>query len=351
MSTKCITGAVVVMLLAHSALAQWKPPPDGKFTEGQLKTFLDTQKDWLAENAKIVQSISGSQTDAEKLAAMGDLDQRYQACLERHHMTREEYEWIARQALAAWTSLTYFDHTFKNSQEQLASQARENDANLADAQSRLATYQKAQEDGVRVMTPADRDEAINSAKEDRQSALDEAKERGDDLTAALSEAKQQAAAAKSADDLAQNPPSDISADDRPAYIENKKTEAQSARDAAKEARTRADDAAKEVTEAQARAAVAARKAAHPEIPLTDDDKASVKSENDAAIASAKNDIAECRHQADQIAAASQQLKISSEQMTKDMPQENVDIMRKYADRYHDQLADAFTGNAATQPAP
>jgi hypothetical protein len=350
MATKQITAILVILLLVSSAGAQWKPPADGKFTEDQLKVFLDTQKDWLAENMKILHDISAAQTDAGKLAATGDINKEYQVCLDRHHISREEFEWLSQQALAAWSSLTYFDQTFKNSQDQIESQTRENSDKLADAQSRLATYQKAEQDGVRVMTPDDRAEAIKSAKDDQQSALDEAKQRGDDATAAQAEAKQHEAEAKTADDLASNPPSDVSVDDRPAYIDNKKNEAQSARETAKDARSRADNAAKEQADAEARAKAAAQKLAHPEVPITDDDKASVKAEDDAAIATAQSDIAECQRQSAQITAASRQLKISSQQMTKDIPEENIAIMRKYADRYHDQLANAFSGGAATQPA-
>ena len=222
MATKQITAILVILLLVSSAGAQWKPPADGKFTEDQLKVFLDTQKDWLAENMKILHDISAAQTDAGKLAATEDINKEYQACLDRHHISREEFEWLSQQALAAWSSLTYFDQTFKNSQDQIESQTRENSDKLADAQSRLATYQKAEQDGVRVMTPDDRAEAIKSAKDDQQSALDEAKQRGDDATAAQAEAKQHEAEAKTADDLASNPPSDVSTTDSMLNLSEKK---------------------------------------------------------------------------------------------------------------------------------
>ena len=103
-------------------------------------------------------------------------------------------------------------------------------------------------------------------------------------------------------------------------------------------------------EAQARATIAAQQAAHPEVPITDDEKATVKSDNDAAIAAVKTDIAECQLQSAQMGAESQQLKISAEQMNKDIPEGNLDLMRKYADRYHDQLTSAFSAGSTTQPA-
>ena len=351
MTAKWITGAVVVLLLAGSARAQWKPPTDGKFSEDQLKVFLDTQKDWLDENAKILHDISTAQTDAGRLAAAGDLDKRYHACLERHHISREEFEWLAQQAMAAWSSLTYFDQTFKSTSDQLESQTKENAAKLADAQSRLAKYQQALKDGVRVMSADDRDEAIKSAREDEQSALDEAKQHADDAAAAATEVKRQTIDAATAQGLANDPPADISADDRPAYIENKKNEAQTARDAAKDASSRIDDAVKAENDALLRGRIATLKAAHPEVPGNDDEKASVKADNDAAIAAAQSDIAECQQQSVQIAAVLQQLKTGVQQMSKDIPEENIAIMRKYADQYHDQLTHAFGNGAATQPAP
>jgi hypothetical protein len=350
MMSNWVTRSVVVLLLAISARGAWTPPADKKFTEDQLKVFLDTQKDWLNEDAKILHDISASQTDAMRIAAAGDLDKRYQACLARHKISREEYEWLGQQALAAWSSLTFFDKAYKETNDQIDAQTKENNAKLADAEKRLTTYQKAQRDGVRVMSAEDRDESIQSAKDDQQSALDEAKQHGDDATAAQAEAKQHDADAKIADDLAANPPSDISSGDRPRYIDNKKSEAQAARDAAKDARSREDDAAKAEAEAQARATIAAQQAAHPEVPITDDEKATVKSDNDAAIAAVKTDIAECQLQSAQMGAESQQLKISAEQMNKDIPEGNLDLMRKYADRYHDQLTSAFSAGSTTQPA-
>jgi hypothetical protein len=350
MTTNWIAKSVVVLLLAASAQAQWKPPADKKFTEDQLKVFLDTQKDWLSENAQILHDISVSQTDATRIAAAGGLDKRYQACLARHNISREEYEWLAQQTMAAWSSLTFFDKAYKDTNDQIDAQTKENSAKLADAQDRLATYQKAQNDGVRVMTPDDRAESIKSAKDEQQSALDEAKQRGDDAAAAKTEAEQQNTDAKTADDLAANPPSDISPGDRPAYIDNKKSEARAARDAASDAFTRKSEAIKAQADAQARATVAGLKAAHPETPITQDDKATVKSDNDAAIATAQADITECRQQSTQMAAESQQLKISAQQMNNDTPQENLDLMREYADRYHDQLTSAFSAGSTTQPA-
>jgi hypothetical protein len=350
MVTKWITTTVVVLLLARVVDAQWKPPADGKFTEDQLKVFLDAQKDWLDENAKILQDVSAAQSDATRIAALGDLDKRYQACLERHHMSRQEFEWLAQQAMAAWTSVTYTDQAYKNTNDELDSQTKENAARLSDAQGRLAKYQQAQKDGVREMSADDRDEAIKSAKEDQQSALDEAKQHGDDAVSAEAEAKRQAKDAGAAQYLASNPPTDISADDRPTYIDNKTNEAQTARDAAKDALTRKEDAVKAQDDALFRAEVAAHKAAHPEVPASADEKASVKADNDAAIATAQSDIAECQQQSVQLAAASQQLKNSARQMSENIPEENIVNMRKYADRYHDQLAHAFGNGATTQPA-
>jgi hypothetical protein len=350
MTTNWFIKSAVVLLLAASAQAQWKPPADGKFTEDRLKVFLDTQKDWLDENAKILHDISATQTEAARIAAAGDLDKRYQACLARHNISRPEYEWLAQQSMAAWSSLTFFDKAYKDTNDQIDAQTKENAAKLADAQARLATYQKAQNEGIRVMSPEDRAEAIKSAKDEQQSALDEAKQRGDDAAAAKAESKQHDTDAKTAQDLMANPPADISSDDRPAYIDNKKSEAQAALDAAKDARTRADDAIKAQADAQIRAAVAAQRAAHPEIHITDDEKAIMKSDNAAAVAAAQADIAESQRQSTQMAAESQQLKVSANQMNQDIPKENLDLMRKYADQYHDQLTSAFSAGSTTQPA-
>jgi hypothetical protein len=341
---------ILALLLVNSAKAQWQAPAAKNFTEARLKIFLDTQKDWLEESAAILRQATAAQTPEAKLAAVANIDKRFQACLDRHHVSQGEYEWLAQRAAEAWGAVTYLDGDLKNAQDRLDAQARELAAAEAAERSRLATFQEAKTNGWRVLSAGDRDAAVKAARADQQAAADEAKQHADDAAADEAEAKQHDADAKSADEQAANPPADVSVDDRSEYVQNKKNEARAARDSAKEVRNEEEDAKKAQAEAQARADAAGQRAAHPEIPVTDDEKAAALSDNDAGIAAAVKSGSALELEKAQLAESQKKLTVTAKGMTKDVPPENIAIMRKYADQYKEQSALAQTVGATTQPA-
>jgi colicin import membrane protein len=341
---------VLALLLVGSAKAQWQAPADKKFTETRLRIFLEAQKDWLDESAEILRQATAAQTPEAKLAAVSGIDKRYQACLDRHHVSQVEYEWLAQRAAEAWAAVTYLDGELKTAQDRLDAQARKLDAAEAAQRSRLAMYQQAKVYGWRVLSAEDRDAAVKAARAEQQAAADEARQRADDAAADEAEAKQHDADAKNADDQAANPPADVSVDDRSEYVQNKKNEARAARDSAKEVRIEEADAKKAEAEAQARAEAAGLRAEHPEIPITDDDKAAAKSDNDAGIAAATKSITALQMEKSQLAQSQKNLMQTAKAMTKDVPAENIAIMRKYADQYREQSALARQVSVTTQPA-
>ena len=140
------------------------------------------------------------------------------------------------------------------------------------------------------MSKEDREAAIKSAKDDQQSALDEAKQHADEAKSAKEDADKADAEAKQNDTLAKNPPSDVSADDRPGYIEDKKNAAEAARTAAKEARDKQAEALKAEKESRTKADGFATRIKDPEVPLTDDEKAQAKQQNQDMIKQLKDDI-------------------------------------------------------------
>ena len=336
-------------MLVNSAQAQWQAPADKKFTEARLKVFLDTQREWLEESAAILRQATAAQTPEAKLAAVAGIDMRYQACLDRHHLGQEEYEWLAQRAAEAWGAVTYLDADLKKALDRIDAQARKLDAEEAAERSRLATFQEAKTNGWRVLSAEDRDAAVKAARADQQAAADEAKQHADDATADEAEANQHDADAKIADDQAADPPADVSVDDRSEYVQNKKNEARAARDSAKEVRIEEAEAKKAQAEAQARADAAAQRAAHPEIPVTDDDKAAAKSDNDAGIAAAMKSISAIDSEKAQLAQSRKKLIETAKAMIKAIPPENIAIMRKYADQYKEQSALARKVGATTQP--
>jgi len=336
-------------LFVNSAKAQWQVPADKKFTEAQLKIFLDTQKEWLEESAAILRQATAAQTPEAKLAAVAGIDMRYQACLDRHHLGQEEYDWLAQRAAEAWAAATYLDGDLKTAQDRLDAQARKLDATEAAERSRLAMYQEAKANGWRELSAEDRDAAVKAARADQQLAADEAKQHADDAAADEAEANQHDADAKNADDQAADPPADVSVDDRSEYVQNKKNEARAARDSAKEIRDEEAEAKKAQAEAQARAEAAGQRAAHPEIPVTEDEKAAAKSDNDAGIAAAMKAISGIQLERAKLAQTRKKLTETARGMIKNVPQENIAIMRKYAEQYREQSALARKVGATTQP--
>ena len=101
---------IFLFLLTGSLMAQWTPPAVSKFTEAQLKTYLDTQKDWLDESAKLLQDSSTAKLDQNKgddggemsptdirLASIGIISARWSS------------NGSVRRAADAWSAAAYLD--------------------------------------------------------------------------------------------------------------------------------------------------------------------------------------------------------------------------------------------------
>ena len=337
-----LTTAMIVFLflLAGSLRAQWTPPADNKFTEPELRTYLDTQKDWLDESSGLLQGASAAKTDQAKKDAVGDIGQKYQICLDHHQISKAEFEWMFQRTAEAWSAMTYLDGSYKTTRDRLDAETREQDDAITAARKQLMIYQESKTNGWRVLSDDERAAAIKSAQQDQQTALAEVKRSANAAAAAESEAAQHEADAKSADAQAANPPPDVSADDRAEYIQNKKAEAEAARASATEARVDESDSKKSQADAQALADAAAHREAHPEIPFTDDEKNRASDENDAAILLAQNEIKAANQQKQRIAAEEATLEKTAGTMAKNVPQQNIALLRKYEDQYQRQFAEA-----------
>jgi hypothetical protein len=344
--------AVVVALLGlnfRPAFGDWTPPADKVFTEAQLKLYMETTSDWLDINDKIMQDVQNATTTAGRIAAVSDIDQKKQDCFARHHISDEEYDWLAQRTVEAFGAASYFHDAYDKSEADLQQKTSENKDRLAKATEKKAAYEAALQNGTRVLMPDDRDAMVKQAKSDEQAATDDANQQAEQAKAAAAEAAQHDADAKAADDLANNPPSDISADDKASYIDGKKQEAQAARDAAKDARDRQAEEEKASADSLAKAAMDEQIAEHPEVPQGDDDKASVKADDQAAIAQADADIADCKQTDQNIALVEGQLQQSKDQMEKDIPPQNVELMTKYLEQYKALFQRSLSGGASTQP--
>lgn len=308
---------LLVLLATGFAFAQWKEPDNRLVSQTQYQLWVDATKDWTAASAKLSDELKSAPSAAQRQAISAQFDTVHQQILDRYQTSKQELDWIGRQLALAY----------------LQTQINCDDATMANAQKQLATYQQAKKDGLRVLSDDDRTATIKSFKGDQQSALDEVQQHQAEVKAALDEARQHDADAAAADNLAENPPADIAPDNRAAYIAGQKQAAQGARDQAKDVRTRAAEAQKALDAAQARADAAAKRAAHPEIPVTDDEKAAVAADNDAGIAQAQTDMDQARQNKDQLAQAQRQLSMPATDPAKDIPPENIQLLKKHADDF------------------
>jgi hypothetical protein len=346
-----LTVAVVVGLgvAANCARseAKFESPADGKFTEAQLVQFLDTHKDWLEANSKVLAAVTTAKTPADRAKAAGQIDQEYKACLDKHHLARQEYDWLSRSAQQAWGAAAYLDGSYKSARDQSDAEIKSVDASIAADKQQLAAYQEALKNGWRVLSPDDRDSVVKQAETEEQTARDEAKRRDDDVQNVEAEAKQHDADAEHAEQAASNPPSDLSSDERADYIQNKKDEAAAAKASAKEARTQETDSKTSEAEALGRADAAAKRAEHPEVPTTEDGKDQARQDDQGEIDRLNRRIEQLTVQRADLVKNQGTLEETAKKVVAGIPPENIEIMRKYSERYKEQVTDAV-GGASTR---
>jgi hypothetical protein len=317
----------VAGLVAGVRAADWQPPKDNLITEKQLVSYLQVQKEAIDNWRAAGKAIEGSQSSGAAMALALRNDEKFKASLVAHGLTSDEYSWVANKVWQAYGAVKV-EEVVTDAQKGLEQQKKTNQQKLADLKQKLAAYEAAQKNGRRVMSKDDRDQAIASAKSDQQSALDEAKQRADEAAQAHQEAGKADDDAKAADNAAKNPPSDVSADDRPGFIEQKKTEAQQFRDAAREARDKETEAKKAEAESRSKAATAASRVANPDLAVTDDEKAEIKKQNNDQIAALKGEIADTE-QGLKMLDESRDSMAKALQPTDPAPPKNVELVKRH----------------------
>jgi predicted nucleic acid-binding Zn-ribbon protein len=334
--TISLSLAASAMLIA-SARADFTPPKDGKLTEKQVTNFIEITKDQMAtlkSAGNAAQGVGG----VAGAAIVQHASEKMDASITSHGMTKDEYNWVGEQVTKLWPVALYQKQWEETGKPDLEKQIKAKQADEDDAKAKLTTYQNAQKAGTRLMTKDQRQAAVDAATTDRNTANDDVKSATEALKPINDEIAQHDKDATDAEALAKNPPADVSADDRSNYIDARKNEAQAAHDAAKDARDRLKDAQKAVDDAKARVTAAGNRVDHPEVPVTDDDKASVKQENDQAIAEATKQIADdddaIKTLKETLAAGPMDLTANS----KDKPDpDNLALVKKHVSEYMDAI--------------
>lgn len=327
-----LVNPILPLLISTSVsfAAAWQPPKDGAMTEQQMTTYLQIQKQVLDDWKAAGKAVDGTQSSAMAMAMVMQNDQKFKTTLASHNLSQDEYNWIGQQVWAAYGS-NMADQIMQQGQKGIDDQMKSIQQRLTDDKTKLDQYQKAQANGRRVLSKDERQQAIDSAKADQQAALDEAKQHAEEAKAAQADLDKADADAKTADGLAQNPPSDVTADDRPGYIEQKKQEAQTARDAAKDVLQKLGELRMQMAEAQAKAAAAGKRIADPDLPMTDDAKADIKKQNDEQIAATNNEIKDLEQTQKTLSDANQTYTstIAEQKKKMNVPQANLDLFNKH----------------------
>jgi hypothetical protein len=331
-----IASALLVSFVSlNGARAEgWKEPADGLFTERQLTSYAAAQKEVFQMLKAMGKAMEGSKSGMGTLTMLAGMDDKVNAILTKHGLQRAEYDWLIGET-AKCLGVAMMDTMSEQSKTDLAGQKKKNADDVAAAKAKIAAYEKAQKDGTRVLTKEQRDEAIKSATEAKTAAADEVKQYAGEAKSAAEEATKADAEAKAADALAKKPPADVTADAREDYVAARKEEAESSRSTAKSAREREAEARKSQAEAQARADAAAKTVARPEAPVTDDDKAQVRKENEEALAATQAELDTLIGAGQLLADSDGQWQKQRDELHKDVKEPNLALVKKHLPQIQD----------------
>jgi len=291
-SRACITIAIAMLTFAAASRAaddNFVPPKDGKLSEDQVVNYIGVLKDQMNAIKSADQAGQGT-SGAASYAIASHMSQQISQAVAAHHLTDKEYNWIADRVGPVWPAAVQVYNWDQSGKGDLEKQIKAKQADLDAAKAKLAQYQKAQASGTRVLTPDQLAAATQPATSDRDQAQSDINDRENDIKAINADIAQHQKDADDANKLATTPPADVGPDDRQSYIDGKKADAQTALDALKDSQSKLADAQKALDDANARLAVANGKIAHPEVPVTDDEKAQVKQDNQQGITDAQTTI-------------------------------------------------------------
>ncbi|MCC6422024.1 MAG: hypothetical protein IT447_00960 [Phycisphaerales bacterium] len=307
-------------------------PTDGIFTEQQLTNYLAATQ----EVVKLQETTGKAAQGASGLAALaiaGRSNQKFQAILASHNLSLDEWLWVGGKTWEAYAAIVW-EQTEAKMKADLAEAAKKNKEQLDAAQAKLASYEEAQKAGTRVMTPEDRQHAITTAKERIASLNEELDQAQKDLKETTTLIDEHQVSAKEAEELAKNPPADITdPEERESYINDRKADAENARQAINDGMERQKEQQSHLDEINAQLAAAQKQAEHPEIPLTDEEKEQVKQENESAIASTRQQVEQLQESGKLLAETLEEGLKQYEQSRPQSPSQNVELLRKHLSEF------------------
>jgi F0F1-type ATP synthase membrane subunit b/b' len=326
-----IACMICVLVSSATLLAQWKEPADGIVTDQQVTRYLGAIKD-IADLYKAAGKAAEGQGAIGAMGLWAKTNEKYQAILAKHQLSDEEFTWVGGKVTEAWVhamlQLSWEKKSLPAAQEQEKKLAAEIEAHKA----KLAATEAAAKSGTKVLDTEARKEIVDRANEDRKSAEESLAEIMKEIAAHKDEIARKEKEAQVAENLSKVPPADVAADERADYIEGKKSEAASLRDEAKDLKDQLSDKEKTRAEYATAAAAAKKRAENPDAPASDEEKAALKTEQEATIQNLKEQIKSSEDGLALMVENRQTMGKQFAEMGKDVPKQNIELLKK---RYDD----------------
>ncbi|HEV7297848.1 MAG TPA: hypothetical protein VGN72_00665 [Tepidisphaeraceae bacterium] len=326
------TVAMTLFLSASVSLAQWSPPDDKKLSEKQMQSYVATMQDlrelWTTAGKRL--------ENASGLGAMAIASQtgdKWNEILAKHNLTEDEWTWVHEQATQSWIvqgMLTSASEDLNKQKQQIADR-------IAAAKQKLAEQEAALKSGRRAVADDERQSVVDDLKNQQNNAQEEVKGYDEQAERASAEAKDYDTEAATYERQMKNPPADVAAEDRASYIDEQKAQMETSRERAKESRDREAEAKQAAATARTKAEKLGKQVADPTLVLDEDEQAALKERHERDIESTKAEIARHEQSLADLAPMEAMNKEILDQMKQGIPQENLDLAKKYSD----QIAKAF----------
>lgn len=224
------TRAWPAIVFAVSAVpvcsAEWTEPADGEISEPELVNYVNATKAWLATTQAAGKALEGS-NGLSGLAVIARMDSKFKEILAKNNLTEAEYGFVAGKAWEAYGGVM-MDEVSQNTAADLKKQQQHNADEIKRLTDAIAADRAALSGGTRILTDEQRTSIIESAKSDQQSAKDEAAEHRKEAAAIDEEIKRAQNDMKEKQAAIDHPPVDLSADDKPGYLNDRKAELEQA---------------------------------------------------------------------------------------------------------------------------
>lgn len=334
---RTIFGLIVAMLLiASPAFAQWQEPEDGKFTEKQLTDYLAVTKQIIEDAKAAGKAVEESPNAIAAMTIAARTGEKFQAALASKNMSEDEFNWLGNKVWEAY-GVALMSKEWDKGLAGIKAQQDANNRELEATKAKLADVQRQRAETRRTITPEERTAAVEKLQADRPAVAEELDAQKESVKQAQSDIDKYEAQFKEAESLAQNPPADVTPENRAQFIDDRKHDAESAESNLNEARQRFAEANKSVAETQARLDAIDQRIKDPTAPASDEDKQQIQQENDSIVADLQSKISHHEQAAKELSATEESFKTMIAESQANVNKDNVELLSRHTQDIADAL--------------